>query len=173
MTNCLIYWYTDILTDILTERTVWENTVMVGKVHIFHVVRRGYCQRVHTEHHKSLQQYVYNRRTSWAFSLWTWWHQLHCWSCSATTAAQNLTVEEQVLIALRIYTCGAFYQVITDGMGFHTTTMSEVVTAVSTALASLLELFVTFPNCPAMMATLSKWSKSYFFWEACPIPLGW
>jgi len=123
---------------------------MAGIVHIFHAGRRGYRQRVHTERPKPLQQYtteeLYNRfrfgfdDINYIADLVR--PQLQC----RTLRSHALTVEEQVLIALRFYACGTFYQVIADSMGVHRTTVGEVVTAVSDALARLLDHFVTFPN---------------------------
>ncbi|XP_071062496.1 putative nuclease HARBI1 [Pseudochaenichthys georgianus] len=112
--------------------------------------RRGYRQRVHTERPKPLQQYtteeLYNR---FRFGLDDINYiadlvrpQLQC----RTLPGHALTVEEQVLIALRFYACGTFYEVIADGMGVHRTTVGEVVTAVCDALARLLDHFVTFPT---------------------------
>ncbi|KAK1904071.1 putative nuclease HARBI1 [Dissostichus eleginoides] len=121
---------------------------MAGIVHIFHSGRRGYRQRVHTERPKPLQQYTTEGLyDSFRFGLDDLIAdlvrpQLQC----RTLRSHALTVEEQVLIALRFYACGTFYQVIADSMGVHKTTVGEVVTVVSDALARLLDHFVTFPN---------------------------
>lgn len=59
-----------------------------------------------------------------------------------------MTVEEQVLIALRFYACGSFHQVIGDGVCVQKSTVSSVVHRVSSVLASLVNQFVTFPTNP-------------------------
>ncbi|KAJ4940521.1 hypothetical protein JOQ06_026819, partial [Pogonophryne albipinna] len=48
--------------------------------------------------------------------------QLQC----RTLLSHALTVEEQVLIALRFYACGTFYEVIAESMGVHRTTIAKV-----------------------------------------------
>ncbi|KAK1901358.1 putative nuclease HARBI1 [Dissostichus eleginoides] len=120
---------------------------MAGIVHIFHAGRRGYRQRVRTERPKPLQQ-----------------PQLQC----RTLRSHALTVEEQVLIALRFYACVTFYQVIADGMGVHKTTVGEVVTAVSDALARLLDHFVTFPN----DGQIAKVKQKFFLLGDIPNTIG-
>ncbi|KAM3858608.1 putative nuclease HARBI1, partial [Diretmus argenteus] len=85
-----------------------------------------------------------------------------------TLRSLALTVEEQVLIALRFYACGAFYQVIADSMGVHKTTVGEVVTAVSDALAHLLDQFVTFPN----DGQIAKVKQNYFLLGDMPNTIG-
>ncbi|XP_034072552.1 putative nuclease HARBI1 [Gymnodraco acuticeps] len=120
---------------------------MAGIDHIFHAGRRGYRQRVHTERPKPLQQ-----------------SQLQC----RTLRSHALTVEEQVLIALRFYACETFYEVIADSMGVHRTTVGEVVTAVSDALARLLDHFVTFPT----DGQIAKVKQNFFFLGDMPNTIG-
>ncbi|KAK1900999.1 putative nuclease HARBI1 [Dissostichus eleginoides] len=144
---------------------------MAGIVHIFHAARRGYRQRVHTERPKPLQQYtteeLYDR---FRFGLddinyiADLVRQLQC----RTLQSHALTVEEQVLIALRFYACGSFYQVIADSMGVHKTTVGEVVTAVSDALARLLAHFVTFPN----DGQIAKVRQNFFLLGDMPNTIG-
>lgn len=63
-----------------------------------------------------------------------------------TRRSNSVSVEEQVLIALCFYASGTFYQVVGDDIGVDKSTVSEVVTAVSLALASLLSQFVSLPK---------------------------
>ncbi|KAM3849470.1 putative nuclease HARBI1 [Diretmus argenteus] len=123
---------------------------MAGIVHIFHAGRRGYRQRVHTERPKPLQQYtteeLYDRFRFGLDDVNYIADLVRPQLQHRTLRSHALTVEGQVLIALRFYACGAFYQVIADSMGVHKTTVGEVGTAVSDALAHLLDQFVTFPN---------------------------
>lgn len=58
-----------------------------------------------------------------------------------TQRSHALSVE-----ALRFYTCGTFYQVIGDNMGVRKATVSNVVKAMSVALGSLINQFVSFPK---------------------------
>ncbi|XP_034073100.1 putative nuclease HARBI1 [Gymnodraco acuticeps] len=145
---------------------------MAGIVHIFHAGRRGYRQRVHTERPKPLQQYtteeLYNR---FPFGLDDINYiadlvrpQLQC----RTLRSHALTVEEQILIALRFYACGTFYEVIADSMGVHRTTVGEVVTAVSDALARLLDHFVTFPT----DGQIAKVKQNFFLLGDMPNTIG-
>lgn len=55
-------------------------------------------------------------------------------------------MEERVFIALRFYATGTFYQVIGDNIGVNESTVSDVVKSVSTALANLVNQFVSFPK---------------------------
>ncbi|XP_034057153.1 putative nuclease HARBI1 [Gymnodraco acuticeps] len=145
---------------------------MAGIVHIFYAGRRGYRQRVHTERPKPLQQYtteeLYNR---FRFGLDYINYiaglvrpQLQC----RTLRSHALTVEEQFLIALRFYACGTFYEVIADSMGVHRTTVGEVVTAVSDALARLLDHFVTFPT----DGQIAKVKQNFFLLGDMPNTIG-
>uniref|UniRef100_A0A3B1KB30 DDE Tnp4 domain-containing protein n=1 Tax=Astyanax mexicanus TaxID=7994 RepID=A0A3B1KB30_ASTMX len=52
-----------------------------------------------------------------------------------TRRSHSLSVEEQVLIALRFYASGTFYQVVGDNVGVDKSTVSNVAKAVSIALA--------------------------------------
>ena len=66
-----------------------------------------------------------------------------------TQRSHSLSVEEQVLIGLRFYASGTFYQVVGDSIGVNKSTVSDVLKAVSIALASLVNQFVSFPkDCP-------------------------
>uniref|UniRef100_A0A3Q1ESG2 Putative nuclease HARBI1 n=1 Tax=Acanthochromis polyacanthus TaxID=80966 RepID=A0A3Q1ESG2_9TELE len=55
-----------------------------------------------------------------------------------TKRSHSLSVEEQILIALHFYASGTFYQVVGDNIGVDKSTVSDVVKAVSIALASLV-----------------------------------
>uniref|UniRef100_A0A3B3HZE4 Putative nuclease HARBI1 n=1 Tax=Oryzias latipes TaxID=8090 RepID=A0A3B3HZE4_ORYLA len=63
-----------------------------------------------------------------------------------TRRSHSLSVEQQVFIDLRFYVSGTFYQVVGDNIGVDKSTVSDVVKAVSIALASLLNQLVSFPN---------------------------
>uniref|UniRef100_A0A3B3H985 Putative nuclease HARBI1 n=1 Tax=Oryzias latipes TaxID=8090 RepID=A0A3B3H985_ORYLA len=63
-----------------------------------------------------------------------------------TRRSHSLSVEQQVLIGLRFYASGTFYQVVGDNIGVDKSTVSDVVKAVSIASASLVNQFVSFPN---------------------------
>jgi len=55
-------------------------------------------------------------------------------------------VEEQVLIALRFFACGSFYEVIADGLAVTKSTVGHVMHSVASALAGLIHQFVRFPD---------------------------
>uniref|UniRef100_A0AAY5LA12 Putative nuclease HARBI1 n=1 Tax=Esox lucius TaxID=8010 RepID=A0AAY5LA12_ESOLU len=63
-----------------------------------------------------------------------------------TQRSHGLSVEDQILIALRFYACGTFYQVVGDYMGVVKSAVCDVVRDVSIALASLVNEFVSFPK---------------------------
>uniref|UniRef100_A0A8C7XMM8 Putative nuclease HARBI1 n=1 Tax=Oryzias sinensis TaxID=183150 RepID=A0A8C7XMM8_9TELE len=63
-----------------------------------------------------------------------------------TRRSHSLSVEQQVLIGLRFNASGTFYQVVGDNIGVDKSNVSDVVKAVSIALASLVNQFVSFPN---------------------------
>ncbi len=64
-----------------------------------------------------------------------------------------MTVEEQVLIALRFYACGSFFEVKWDGLAVTKATVGHVVHSVSSALTSLLGQFVKWPENEEMART--------------------
>lgn len=64
----------------------------------------------------------------------------------ATLRSHALTVEEQVLIALRFYACGSFFEVIGDGLAVTKSAVGHVVHSVSSALSNLLGQFVKWPE---------------------------
>uniref|UniRef100_A0A3B1JAG5 Putative nuclease HARBI1 n=1 Tax=Astyanax mexicanus TaxID=7994 RepID=A0A3B1JAG5_ASTMX len=88
---------------------------------------------------------------------------------SATLRSQALTVEEQVLIALRFYASGAFYQVIGDGMCVTKSTVCTVIHRVSSALSRLLNQFVAFPENPEQ---LNKIKQDFFSLSKMPNTIG-
>lgn len=61
-----------------------------------------------------------------------------------TRSSHALTVEEQVLIALRCFACGSFYEVIADGLAVTKSTVGQVMHSVASALAGLIHQFVRF-----------------------------
>uniref|UniRef100_A0A671XWZ4 Putative nuclease HARBI1 n=1 Tax=Sparus aurata TaxID=8175 RepID=A0A671XWZ4_SPAAU len=74
-----------------------------------------------------------------------------------TRRSHSLSVEEQVLIGLRFYPSGTFYQVVGDNIGVDKSTVSDVVKAVSIALASLVNQFVYLPKDDQIAQTKHKY----------------
>lgn len=64
----------------------------------------------------------------------------------STKKATGLSVEEQILIALRFYACGSFLQVIGDTLGYDKGTVSRVVEDVTNALMRRKDDFINWPN---------------------------
>ncbi|XP_049441439.1 putative nuclease HARBI1 [Epinephelus fuscoguttatus] len=64
----------------------------------------------------------------------------------ATLRSHALTVEEQVLMALRYYACGSFFEVIGDGLVVTKATVGHVVHSVSSTLTGLLGQYVKWPE---------------------------
>ena len=52
----------------------------------------------------------------------------------------------QIFCALRYYSCGSFQTVIGDGLGFHRSTVSRIITRVTNAVCRLKNRFITFPR---------------------------
>uniref|UniRef100_A0A8C5DIE3 Putative nuclease HARBI1 n=1 Tax=Gouania willdenowi TaxID=441366 RepID=A0A8C5DIE3_GOUWI len=73
-----------------------------------------------------------------------------------TRRSHSMSVEEQVLIALRFYASGSFYQVVGDSIGVDKSTVSKVVKAESVTLASLVNQFVCFPRDDQISQTKHK-----------------
>nr|XP_055023917.1 putative nuclease HARBI1 [Misgurnus anguillicaudatus]XP_055024930.1 putative nuclease HARBI1 [Misgurnus anguillicaudatus] len=96
---------------------------MAGIVHRYHHFGgRGYRQRVYVERAQPLEQYTTEELP-----------------CQAKTSTENPKKSQSV--------CGTtFYQVVGDNIGVDKSTVSDVVKAVSIALASLVNQFVSFPN---------------------------
>uniref|UniRef100_A0A8C1LTJ8 DDE Tnp4 domain-containing protein n=1 Tax=Cyprinus carpio TaxID=7962 RepID=A0A8C1LTJ8_CYPCA len=63
-----------------------------------------------------------------------------------TQRSHSLSVEEHVLIGLRFYASRTFYQVVGDNIGVDKSTVSDVVKAVSIALANKFFLLGNMPN---------------------------
>ena len=101
--------------------------------------------------------------------LWVW-----RWSVGLTRSAmyfmsslqrsRALSVAEHRLIALRFYTYGTFHQVIGDNMGERKSTVSNVVKALSVALVSLINQFVSFLKDDQTAQTKHKF---FFKWGTC------
>uniref|UniRef100_A0A672NAP9 Putative nuclease HARBI1 n=1 Tax=Sinocyclocheilus grahami TaxID=75366 RepID=A0A672NAP9_SINGR len=121
---------------------------MAGIVHRYR--RRRYRQRVHAEHAKPLEQYtseeLYARFRIGRDDIKYIADLVRPTLQHQTKRSHALSVEEQCLIALRFYACGTFYQVIGDNMGVRKATVSNVVKAMSVALGSLINQFVSFPK---------------------------
>uniref|UniRef100_A0A8C4HJK6 Putative nuclease HARBI1 n=1 Tax=Dicentrarchus labrax TaxID=13489 RepID=A0A8C4HJK6_DICLA len=111
------------------------STDMAGIVHRYHHFGgRGYHQMVYVECAKPLEQYT----TEELYARFRFGN--------ADIKSHSLSVEEQVLIGLRFYASGTFYQVVGDNIGVDKSTVSDVVKAVSISLASLVNQFVSLPR---------------------------
>lgn len=62
-----------------------------------------------------------------------------------TNRNHSLSVEQQVMIALRFYASGSFLQVIGDTLGLDKSTVSRVVTAVTESLCRKTDDFIKWP----------------------------
>ena len=51
-----------------------------------------------------------------------------------------------MLIVLRFFACGSFYEVIADGLALTKSTVGQVVHSMASALAGLIHLYVRFPD---------------------------
>ncbi|KAK0149992.1 putative nuclease HARBI1 [Merluccius polli] len=124
---------------------------MAGVVHRHHhFARRGYRQRVYVERTKPLEQYtteeLYARFHFGKADIEHLVNLLRPKLQHRTQRSHGLSVEDQILIALRFYACGTFYQVVGDYMGVAKSAVCDVVKDVSIALASLVNEFVSFPK---------------------------
>ncbi|XP_070844131.1 putative nuclease HARBI1 [Chaetodon trifascialis] len=131
---------------------------MAGIVH--HFGGRGYCQRVYVERAKPLEQYT----TEELYVHFRFGNADIKYIADfvrpklqrRTQRSHSLSVEEQVLIALCFYASGTFYQVVGDNIGVDKSTVSDVVKAVSIALASLVNQFVSLPKDDQIALTKHK-----------------
>ncbi len=124
---------------------------MAGVVHRHHhFARRGYRQRVYVERTKPLEQYttdeLYVRFRFGKADIEYLVNLLRPKLQHITQRSHGLSVEDQILIALRFYACGTFDQVVGDYMGVVKSAVCDVVRDVSIALASLVNEFVSFPK---------------------------
>ncbi|XP_056608251.1 putative nuclease HARBI1 [Triplophysa dalaica] len=124
---------------------------MAGIVHRYHRVGgRGYRQRVYVERAQPLEQYtteeLYARFRFGNADIKYIADLVRPKLQRRTRRSHSLSVEEQVLIALRFYASGTFYQVVGDNIGVDKSTVSDVVKAVSIALAILVNQFVSLPK---------------------------
>uniref|UniRef100_A0A8C2JJH1 Putative nuclease HARBI1 n=1 Tax=Cyprinus carpio TaxID=7962 RepID=A0A8C2JJH1_CYPCA len=85
-----------------------------------------------------------------------------------TQRSHGLSVEDQILIALRFYACGTFYQVVGDYMGVVKSAVCDVVRDVSIALASLVNEFVSFPK----DNQIAQAKRSFFLLRNMPNTIG-
>ncbi|XP_042607187.1 putative nuclease HARBI1 [Cyprinus carpio] len=124
---------------------------MAGIVHRYHHFGgRGYRQRVYVEHAQALEQYT----TEELYARFRFGNAPIKYIADLvrpkrqwrTRRSHSLSVEKQVLIGLRFYASGTFYQVVGDNIGVDKSTVSDVVKAVSIALAGLVNQFVSLPK---------------------------
>ncbi|KAF4101551.1 hypothetical protein G5714_017983 [Onychostoma macrolepis] len=146
---------------------------MAGVVHRHHhFARRGYCQRVYVERTKPLEQYtteeLYVRFRFGKADIEYLVNLLRPKLQHRTQRSHGLSVEDQILIALRFYACGTFYQVVSDYMGVVKSAVCDVVRDVSIALASLVNEFVSFPKDNQIAQT----KRSFFLLGNMPNTIG-
>ncbi|GAA6090925.1 putative nuclease HARBI1 [Tachysurus ichikawai] len=121
---------------------------MESIVHRYHRFGgRGYSQRVYVKRVQPLEQYtteeLYARFRFGKADIKYIADLVRPKLQRRTRRSHSLSVEEQVLIGLRFYASGTFYQVVGDNIGVDKSTVSDVVKAVSFALASLVNQFVS------------------------------
>uniref|UniRef100_A0A8C7Z876 Putative nuclease HARBI1 n=1 Tax=Oryzias sinensis TaxID=183150 RepID=A0A8C7Z876_9TELE len=138
---------TSVYSPFLKER----GTDLAGIVHHYHRFGgRGYRQRVYVERAQPLEQYtteeLYARFRFGNADIKYIADLVRPKLQRRTRRSHSLSVEQQVLIGLRFYASGTFYQVVGDSIGVDNSTVNYVVKAVSIALASLVNQFVSFPN---------------------------
>uniref|UniRef100_A0A3B3SZR7 DDE Tnp4 domain-containing protein n=1 Tax=Paramormyrops kingsleyae TaxID=1676925 RepID=A0A3B3SZR7_9TELE len=119
-----------------------RDSEMVGVVHRHHhFARRGYRQRMYVERTKPLEQYtteeLYVRFRFGKADIEYLVNLLRPKLKHRTQRSHGLSVEDQILIALRFYACGTFYQVVGDYMGVVKSAVCDVVRDVSIALATI------------------------------------
>uniref|UniRef100_A0A3B3I9Z0 Putative nuclease HARBI1 n=1 Tax=Oryzias latipes TaxID=8090 RepID=A0A3B3I9Z0_ORYLA len=124
---------------------------MAGIVHRYHRFGgRGYRQSVYVERAQPLEQYtteeLYARFRFGNADIKYIADLVRPKLQRRTRRSHSHSVEQQVLIGLRFYASGTFYQVVGDNIGVEKSTVSDVVKAVSIALASLVNPFASFPN---------------------------
>ena len=134
---------------------------MAGIVHRYHGFGgRGYRRRVYVERAKPLEQYtteeLYARFRFGNADIKYIADLVRPKLQRRTHRSHSLSVEEQVLIALRFYASGTFYQVVGDNIGVDKSTVSDVVKVVSIALASLVNQFVSLPKDDQIAQTKHK-----------------
>ncbi|KAK2864907.1 hypothetical protein Q7C36_004061 [Tachysurus vachellii] len=109
---------------------------MASIVHHYHCFSgRGYRQRVYVVRAHPLEQYTTEE-------LYACFH----FGNADIKYIADLSVEEQVLIGLRFCASGTFYKVVDDNIGVDKSTVSDVVKAVSIALANLVNQSVSLPK---------------------------
>ncbi|XP_039659004.1 putative nuclease HARBI1 [Perca fluviatilis] len=124
---------------------------MAGTVHRYHRFGgRGYRQRVCVERAQQLEQYtteeLYDRFRFGNADIEYIADLVRPNLQRRTRRSHSLSVEVQVLIGLPFYASGTFYQVVGDNIGVDKSTVNDVVKAVSIALASLVNQFVSLPK---------------------------
>nr|XP_055029757.1 putative nuclease HARBI1 [Misgurnus anguillicaudatus] len=147
---------------------------MAGIAHRYHRFGgRGYRQRVYVERAQPLEQYtteeLYARFRSGNADIKYIADLVRPKLQRRTRRSHSLSVEQQVLIGLRFYASGTFYQVVGDNIGVDKSTVSDVVKAVSIALASLVNQFVSLPKDVQIAQTKHKF---FLLWGTFPILLG-
>ncbi|XP_052788534.1 putative nuclease HARBI1 [Mya arenaria] len=78
-----------------------------------------------------------------------------------TRRNRALTVRQMILITLRFFATGAFFNIIGDSMGYHKCTVSRVVAQVTEAICGHIHQFVTWPD-----ANARAWNMTEYFKKA-------
>uniref|UniRef100_G3PMN0 Putative nuclease HARBI1 n=1 Tax=Gasterosteus aculeatus aculeatus TaxID=481459 RepID=G3PMN0_GASAC len=151
-----------------------RHSEMSGVVHRHHhFARRGYRQRVYVERTKPLEQYtpeeLYVRLRFGKADMEYLVNLLRPKLQHRTQRSHSLSVEDQILIALRFYACGTFYQVVGDYMGVVKSAVCDVVRDVSIVLASLVNEFVSFPK----DNQISFGEYAQYYWKADKVSSCW
>jgi hypothetical protein len=81
-----------------------------------------------------------------------------------TAKRTALSVEQQIMIALRFYGSGAQLQVVGDTLGFDKSTVSRVVDSVTDALVARKDQHIKYQSETAVSAAhhCSPWSEGLF-----------
>jgi hypothetical protein len=75
--------------------------------------------------------------------------QICLWIKSRLTKRKtSLTVEEKVMIALRLFASGSHLQVVGDTMGHDKATLARVIRQVTDALVQMKDTFIKWPQTP-------------------------
>ncbi|XP_052783143.1 putative nuclease HARBI1 [Mya arenaria] len=78
-----------------------------------------------------------------------------------TRRNRALTVRQMILITLRFFATGAFFNIIGDSMGYHKCTVSRVVAQVTEAICGHIHQFVMWPD-----ANARAWNMTEIFKKA-------
>ncbi|TNM97597.1 hypothetical protein fugu_015753 [Takifugu bimaculatus] len=145
---------------------------MTALVHVMQQRQRQYKPRQYTERPNLLLQYSDEE----LYSRYHFRTQDVIYLCDVlrprqrpTMRSHALTVEEQVLIALRFFASGSFFEVIADSIEVTKSTVGCVVHSVARALSSLLNEYMKFPE---NEEEISQNKKQFFSIAGMPNTIG-